>query len=77
MVNHSQVVEGNCVAMRRGWGATGGELVVRRRTNPIRRHVSDELAHSWRSLKLTDPVVVVDKTGVRRITWLGTKHQEV
>ena len=76
MVNHSHVAEGNWRRHEAGWGATGGEMVVRRRTNPIRRHVSDELAHSWRSLKLTDPVAVVDKTRVRRITWLGTEHQE-
>ena len=52
------------------------DKVSLRYANPIRRHVSDELAHSWRSLKLTDPVAVVDKTRVRRITWLGTEHQE-
>jgi len=30
-------IEGNCVAARRGWGATGGEPGVRRMTNLIRR----------------------------------------
>jgi hypothetical protein len=30
-------IEGNCVAVKVGWGATGGELAVRRMTNLVRR----------------------------------------
>ena len=37
------VAEGNCVAARRGGGATRGERPVRRITNPIRRGVAASL----------------------------------
>ena len=74
MVNHSHVAEGNCVAMRRGgeqpeakWWSVG------ERTRFGGMLATSLLIHS---LKLTDPVAVVDKTRVRRITWLGTEHQE-
>jgi len=39
----THVVEGNCVAARAGWRATGDERTARRLTNPIRRHVSASL----------------------------------
>ena len=42
-VCHDSVAEGNCIRREAGWGATGGELSVRRITNPFRRGVATSL----------------------------------
>ena len=42
-VSHSLVAEGNCIRREAGWGATGGELAVRSKANPIRRGVAASL----------------------------------
>jgi hypothetical protein len=53
-----------------GWGATGGECVARRLTNPFRRDGAASLRLSGEALKDAD-AAMADKAMSMSIKWLG------
>ena len=75
-VSHSSVAEGNCIRREAGWGATGGEVSVRRMTNSIRRDVTASPPAKGRSLKLTGHAGVAAKAMAGGITWLEVERPE-
>jgi len=62
------VTEGNCIRREAGWGATGGERAVRRRTTPIRPGVAARLRfHGEAREKAPDMLDMTVKTMPGRI----------
>ena len=76
-VSHSPVAEGNCIRREAGWGATGGELAVRSKANPIRRGVAASLLIDGEARNQAITLEMADKAMIARTLWLGMERREV
>jgi hypothetical protein len=74
-VSHNFVVEGNCVAARRGekQPETNGRSAGNELDSAVRY---DEPSAKWRSLKLTGHATVVVKAMVGCVLWLEVERSE-